>query len=247
MADSSTPLAAALTEAAVVINSPRTLEETLDAIVGAAQRSVQDFDCVGISVVHRDGSIETLAGTDQLVWELDHVQYRLDEGPCVEALRKEPVVVLQHPRDEARWPRYLPEATRHGVRSQVGLRLTNDDEVLGGLNFYSTRHDRIDPQALEAAALFATHAAIALGRARQEHQLNEALESRKVIGQAVGILMERYQIDQDRAFGFLVRASSTSHLKLRTVAQELVESRNAQFEGGRDADQGPDGPAGEQT
>jgi AmiR/NasT family two-component response regulator len=82
---------------------------------------------------------------------------------------------------------------------------------------------------VHAAELFAVHASIALGHAQQEHQLNQALSSRKVIGQAVGILMERYQIDQDRAFHFLMRVSSTSNIKLRDVAHELVTTTDTAF------------------
>ena len=63
-----------------------------------------------------------------------------------------------------------------------------------------------------------------LGHAQQEDQLNQALQSRKVIGQAIGILMERYRIDADRAFQFLMRASSSSNIKLRDVADEIVST-----------------------
>jgi AmiR/NasT family two-component response regulator len=77
------------------------------------------------------------------------------------------------------------------------------------------------------ADLFAAHAAIALGQARERETLNEALHSRKTIGQAIGILMERYQMNDERAFAFLVRASSHSHIKLRDIAQELVDQANA--------------------
>ena len=72
------------------------------------------------------------------------------------------------------------------------------------------------------AWLFAMHAALAMGRRRQIEQLNEALHTRKVIGQAIGIVMERYELDEDRALQFLVRVSRTGNIKLRTVAQEIV-------------------------
>jgi GAF domain-containing protein len=229
MAASSEEIAVALTEAAKAINGHRTLEETLDAIAQAALRSVPGFNHVGISITHRDGKIETMAGTDQFVWDIDDLQYRLGEGPCVDSIRREPVVVLEHVRHEQRWPRYIPRAVAAGLRAQLGLRLYTDEETLGGLNLYSTESATIDPDALQVAELFASHAAIALGRAQHEHQLNEALMSRKVIGQAIGIVMERYQISEDRAFHFLVRASSTSNTKLRAVAQEVVDSSNRKF------------------
>ena len=220
-------LAAALTQAAETINSKRSLEDTLEAIVRSARLSVAGLDHAGISIRHRDGSIETLAGTDQLVWELDDLQYRLHEGPCVDAIEGTPVVVVEHARHEQRWPHFIPEAVRRGLRAQIGLRLYADQESLGGLNLYSTEAETIDPGVVHVAELFASHAALALGRARQEHHLNQALVSRTIIGQAIGILMERFQIDEDRAFQFLVRTSSTSQVKLRAVAQEVVDSHNA--------------------
>jgi len=219
-------IAASLTEAAKAINSPRSLDETLDAIVHAAQQTVPGFEYVGISVAHSTGEIETRAGTGQLVWELDDIQYKLGEGPCFEAIADEAVLLLEDARTETRWPRYLPKAREKGLRAQMGLRLYTEDGTLGGLNFYSTRSPGIDPDAVQLGELFAAHAAIALGRARHAHQLNESVASRQAIGTAVGIIMERYQITEDRAFQFLVRASNTSNVKLRTIAQEVVDTTN---------------------
>jgi hypothetical protein len=105
---------------------------------------------------------------------------------------------------DQRWPRYVPAAVELGLRSQLAVRLYLDDQ-----------------------GTLAAHAAIALGNARERENLNQALHSRKVIGQAVGILMERYEMNEDRAFAFLVRASSHANIKLRDVAQELVNRANA--------------------
>lgn len=216
------PAAVEITHAVEEINESRSLQETLDAIVRATKVSVPDFEHVSISVRHRDGTIETKAGSDQLVWELDAVQYDLHEGPCVDAIEHEPVVVVQNARREQRWPRYIPAAVEKGVRSQVGVQLFAQGKHIGGLNLYSTENDEVDQDSVETARLLATHAAIMLGHAQEEHHLNQALQSRKIIGQAIGILMERYRIDSDRAFQFLLRASSTGNIKLRDVAEELV-------------------------
>lgn len=222
-------IASALADAARAINTPETLEGTLDAIVHAARASVPGFDHAGISIVHRRGKIETKAATGQLVWELDTMQYDLDEGPCLDALREQPVVVVEHLREEQRWPRYVPKAVEAGVRSQLGVQLYTDEETLGGLNLYSTTSDTIDPDAERAAELFAAHATMALGHARRESQLTEAIASRRTIGIAIGLVMARYRIDQDRAFQFLVRASSTSNLKLRDIAQEVVDLADHEY------------------
>lgn len=219
-------IAAAITEAAKLMHAPATVEETLDAIVQCTLDTVPGFDHVGISVTHRNGEIETLAGTDQLVWDLDAVQYTLREGPCYDSIRGGGVTQVPHARHDQRWPRYLPEALRRGLKAQLAVGLYRDDKSLGGLNLYSTESETITEDAVMIAELFATHAALALGRSRVENQLNDAIGTRKEIGQAIGLLMERYGIDEDRAFQFLVRASSTSNVKLRHVAQELVASAN---------------------
>jgi GAF domain-containing protein len=217
-------VATALARASESINQSPTFQDTLDAIVHATRTSLPEFAHVSVSVRNRAGAFETKAGTDQLVWELDTTQYDLGEGPCVQAIESEPVVVVEHLRHEQRWPQYVPAALARGVRSQVAVRLFTDSKHIAGLNLYSTDRDDVDAGTAETARLFATHAAIILGHAQQEDQLNQALQSRKVIGQAIGILMERYRIDADSAFQFLVRASSTSNVKLRDVADEVVTS-----------------------
>jgi GAF domain-containing protein len=231
-----TDVARALADAARGINSHRTLDETLDAIVHAARSSIPGFDHVGISLVHGKDKIETRAATGQLVWELDQVQYHLMEGPCVASLREAPMVTAERLALDRRWPHYVPEAVERGVRSQLAYRLYVDDRTVGGLNLYSTESDTFREGACEIGELFAAHATVALGRAVQEDDLNLALTTRGLIGQAVGLTMARFQISSDRAFQFLVRASSTSNLKLRDIAEEVVSQANAQYDtnGGTD-------------
>jgi GAF domain-containing protein len=122
----------------------------------------------------------------------------------------------------------VPQAAALGVRSQLAVQLYLDDGgTLGGINLYSTYSDEVSAQAQALARAFATHSAIALGHANERQTLHEGLLTRKVIGQALGILMERYEMDEDRAFAFLVRASSHKNIKLRVLAQVLVDERNA--------------------
>ncbi len=203
------------------------LEETLDAIVWTARDSVPGMTHAGISIITKRGQIETKAATDPLVWELDWIQYTLGEGPCVSAMENTPVVIVPRIRQEHRWPRYVPRAVEHGLQSQLAVRLFLDDRgTIGGLNLYSTSQAEIDDDAEGIADLFAAHAAIALGHAREVDQLNRALNSRKVIGQAIGIVMERYRIDKHRALSFLMRASSHGNIKLRDIAAEIVDQVN---------------------
>jgi GAF domain-containing protein len=219
--------AQSIAEAARTLNQPRNLDETLQTIVEVACNSVPGFDQVGIATLHKRDKVKTRAFTGDLVLRLDEIQYSLREGPCSAALQGTEAVSLSSLRAEHRWPRYVPQARAIGVRSQMAVKLHLDANALGGINFYSTICDDVSPDAQALARLFASHAAIALGHAHEREHLNEALQTRKVIGQAIGILMERHEMNEDRAFAFLVRASSHTNIKLRAVAQELVDQRNA--------------------
>jgi GAF domain-containing protein len=222
-----TDIGAAVAAAARSINQPTTLEETLATIAAVAQASVPGFDQVGISTVDRKGKVTTRAATGELVWVLDRLQYALGEGPCVETLREADVVVAPRIRHDQRWPEYVPQAVAAGLKAQLAVKLYLDDEgTLGGLNLYSTRSEDIDDDAQGIADLFAAHAAIALGQVRQREGLQEALHSRKIIGQAIGIVMERFGMNEDRAFDFLLRTSSHGNVKLRDVAARLVDEAN---------------------
>ncbi len=216
----------ALVRVARAINESRSLETTLATIVDTAAQSLPNIDHVGITIAHRAGTLKTIAATDALVSELDQLQYDLGEGPCVHAILTDPVTLVEHAPQEQRWPLFIPRAVAKGIRSQLGMRLYSDRQTLGSLNMYSTSEDTIDPDALHMAELFAAHASMALGRARRDEDLTAALLTRKVIGQAIGILMERFGLDEDRAFAYLVRVSSRSNVKLRDVAKEIVDRRN---------------------
>jgi GAF domain-containing protein len=221
-------IAEALAQAAREIASAVDLPTTLDAIVHTALDSLPGVDHAGISIAHKNGrgKIETVAATDQLVWELDDLQYRLDEGPCVYAIRERPVTVIEHAANERRWPRYMAAAVDMGLRAQMGLRLYVDHHTLGGLNLYSTEAEEFDPGTEHVAELFATHAALALGKVRETETLNAALATRSDIGKAIGILMARYSLTDERAFEYLIRVSSHSNVKLRAVAAEVVAQQN---------------------
>jgi GAF domain-containing protein len=216
-------ISAAVARASRAINAPNDLESQLGVIVDVARNSMPEIDHVGVSIAYRDGHVETKAATSELVHELDQLQYSMGEGPCLHAIESDPVVVVQHARDDTRWPRFLQAAVAKGMRSQLGMRLYLDEQSRGGLNLYSTTSDTIDAENESLAELFASHAALAMGRLRIEENLGAALASRTTIGIALGLIMERYGMDRDRAFAYLTRIASTSERKLRDVAEHLVE------------------------
>ena len=215
-------VAAAMSAVAHELKAGAGLEIVLQSLVQGAVHALPDVDHAGISVVHRDGAIDSVAASDRLVSELDEVQYSLAEGPCVDAVRESPVVSVQHARHEQRWPRYMREAVSRGLRSQLGLRLYTDEGTIGVLNLYSTSSDTLTDEVRQMAELFSAYATMAMGRAQSEDSLNGAIASRQVIGQATGIVMERYALTEARAFAYLLRVSSLSNVKLRDLARSMV-------------------------
>jgi GAF domain-containing protein len=215
-------LAEALAHAARSLNEVTSLEETLSEIVRTARLSVPGADHVGVSLAHPDGRLDTLAATSDRVHELDALQHELGEGPCVFALETDTIVHVPDVRTESRWPVFIAEARRRGLRAQIGVRLYADRSGQAGLNIYSEQDSGLDDASAQAADLFAAQAALAMGKARAIDQLQEGMRSRQRIGVAVGILMHRYAMTEERAFAFLVRASSHGNVKLRDVAAEVV-------------------------
>jgi GAF domain-containing protein len=209
------------------LSQQRTVEETLQTIASVTRSSVPGFDQVGIATLGENGQVVTRAHIGDLVPRLDEIQYGLGEGPCVDTLRGDEVVAAPRLQDQTQWPGYVPQAVALGVRSQLAVRLhRGDGSTLGGVNLYSTTSEEVSENATALASFFAAHSDIALGHVQERAQLSEAVQSRKIIGQALGILMERYDMNEERAFAFLVRSSNHGNIKLRSIAQELVDGHN---------------------
>jgi hypothetical protein len=221
MLEASRRLSAALT--------PADLDETLAKITAAAVEVLPDVTYASITIKHADGRLETVAPTDDLLCDIDAAQYELQEGPCYEAATETVHVTAPHLAQDPRFPRYAPVATAAGIQAQAGIRLFDAPESNGALNLYAEQ-----PGAFEdlgsLGELFAHQSAMALAYARQISQLNEAVRTRQLIGEAVGVVMERYNLDDARAFGLLTRLSQESNTKLRAVAESLLheakETRN---------------------
>ena len=217
----------AIEHAANQMSQAATVEETLQVIAASAAEAIPSFEHISVTTRERSEVLTTRAATSDLARELDAVQYGLGEGPCVDAIAQAGVVVAAHLKIDQRWSNYVPEAVALGVKSQMGVRFhLENGGTLGGLNLYSTVSEVVDGDDVAAAAAFAMHAALALGQAHEVAGLSRAVESRQSVGQAIGILMERYRMDETAAHAFLWRASSTSNIKVRDVAATLVEEAN---------------------
>ncbi|HEX6246560.1 MAG TPA: GAF and ANTAR domain-containing protein [Nocardioidaceae bacterium] len=200
--------------------TPGDLDATLSRITEAAVELIPDTDYASISLRH-DQQIETVSATDPLVNATDDKQYALREGPCYDAATDTPQVVSPDLRHDGRFPAYGPFAADLGVAAQAAFRLYERGTTQAALNLYSTTMGAFTDLA-STAALFRSEAAVAIAYAHEITNLKEALETRTTIGQAVGLVMERYQLNDERAFAFLTRLSQHRNVKLRLVAEELV-------------------------
>jgi hypothetical protein len=200
---------------------PSDLDRTLAQITAAAVEVLPNVQYSSITVRHADGRLVTSAPTDEVLLSLDAAQYELQEGPCYLAAVETPHVVSSNLGADERFPRYGPMAVERGIRAQVGVRLFDTESSHGALNLYSTRVGAFDDSET-LSSLFAHQAGVAIAYARHVDNLEEAVRTRTTIGQAVGIVMERYQLDDEHAFAFLARLSQQRNVKLRLVAEEII-------------------------
>jgi hypothetical protein len=203
------------------------LDHTVRQITTAAVAVLPHVRYASLTVRHADGSLETNAPTDDLLWRIDAAQYELQEGPCYEAAVDTAHVISRDLAVDERFPRYGQVAVDAGIRSQAGLRLFDTPKAQGALNLYSPTVGAFDDLA-SIHELFTHQAAVAIAYAQEVHNLQEAMLTRKLIGQAIGIVMERYGLTEERAFAFLTRLSQHRNVKLRLVAQELVAATEQQ-------------------
>jgi hypothetical protein len=200
---------------------PADFDATLTAITFASVEVLPEADYASITVRHADDSIDTVAPTDPLVLDLDNKQYELREGPCYDAAVETAHVISPNLASDQRFPKYGPYVVSRGIRAQAGLRLFDAPGSQGALNLYS-HHAGAFEDFSTLADLFAHQAAVAIGYAREIADLNDAIRTRTTIGQAVGIIMERYGLNDERAFAFLTRLSQHRNVKLRLIAAEVV-------------------------
>ncbi|MBE4740409.1 GAF and ANTAR domain-containing protein [Streptomyces sp. ND05-3B] len=204
----------------------RSVDATLQRITASATELVEGCDAAGILVLHGT-SVESLAPTEQLVVDSDRLQERLREGPCFDAARESEGERVFRISDfsvgQPRWPAYAPEARRLGVGSMMGFLLFTEDEDLGALNLYSRRPGAFTEASELAGWLLASHAAVAFSSARTHAQLQQAVATRHLIGEAMGILMGSHHLSEEEAFDVLRRFSQEHNIKLREVARRVCE------------------------
>ncbi|MFJ9722652.1 GAF and ANTAR domain-containing protein [Streptomyces sp. NPDC101209] len=199
---------------------------TLERITASAVELVEGCDAAGILVLE-GRKVATLAPTDDLVVDSDRLQERLGEGPCFDtarsSVRERVFRIPDLTGQQLRWPAFAPQASRLGIGSMMGFLLFTEDEDFGALNLYSGKPGMFTDASELAGWLLASHAAVAFSSARTHAQLEEAMTTRHVIGEAMGILMGSHRLTEEEAFDVLRRYSQERNVKLREVARMICE------------------------
>ena len=221
-------LATGLAGLAGLLTGHRALPETLTNIAEFAVHAIPGAEGAGLTMLEDDRP-QTVVASAEFVRAVDDVQYGLGEGPCLLAVQTGQTQTSGSLGGERRWPRFGPRVGRMGVHSVLSLPLLLPDRVVGALNVYAHEKDGFGPQAVRIGELFARPAAVSVHNAqvlarsqRLAIQLGEALSSRAVIDQALGIIMSRTGAGPEEAFDRLRTMSQAQHLKVAEVAKTLV-------------------------
>ncbi|WP_199253624.1 GAF and ANTAR domain-containing protein [Mycolicibacterium mengxianglii] len=219
-------LARLLGDFAIELEDKSDAESTLREIVQSSIEVVPGTCWAGISYIEGT-QIEVRAPTDQLVAELDKLQSELDEGPCLSALREQHTVRIDNMAADERWPRFSEAAVERGANSLLSFCLFIRRGTLGALNLYGAKAGVFDDESIFAGEVLAQHASVAMAGDAAEAQFQRAIDSRDVIGQAKGLLMQRNGVDGLHAFRMLTKASQETNVKLVEVARWLVQNHES--------------------
>lgn len=200
-----------------------TPDHLLDQILHMATRLVPGAEDAGIALAV-DGQLHTVAAAGDAALAADDMQRALGHGPTHDVLTEQRTLRIADVSSDPRWTEFGPLAAELGVRAVLACPLPMPRKGLGVLSVYSSIPAAFDPAAELVLPVFAARAAIAIAYADTVTNLRRAIESRQVIGQAVGILMERHRISAKQAFDTLVSTSQRSHIKLRELATRISET-----------------------
>jgi GAF domain-containing protein len=223
-----------LTGVAGIVAGARGLAETLGTVAEFAVTAMPGVDGAGVALIEPDeglSSVHTWSATADFVRDIDTVQYQqFNEGPCLTCMETGRPVVSGSLGSDRRWPHFGGRVARMGVHSALSLPLLVGDDVIGAINAYAYDRDAFGDWAVQLGTQFAGPAAASVYNARllaqaqnRTETLHRALDSRALIDQAVGILRSRTGATSQEAFDRMVQMSQSEHVKLRDIAERLVD------------------------
>lgn len=217
-------VATSIDAAAQALAQQPSTRSALDEVVNQAMETIPSAEHAGITLLRGEGFV-TVAASDPLPDRVDHAQYELAEGPCVDASTRDTVFRGEDLSHDTRWPRFAPRAEALGICSMLAVPLFQHDERTGALNLYASTPGAFDEQDEAVAIIFGAQASLALDRA-QEHesaqQLEDALDHSRVISTAVGVLMGSRGLTNEQAMDLLRKASQRLNRKVSDLAETVA-------------------------
>jgi GAF domain-containing protein len=214
-----------MAELARQVAAPLQLPDVLAGVSKTVIDMIPGADLAGFLLISKGGKYETQAATSDLMYEVDRLQIENQEGPCVQAAMDELIVRTDDFQREQRWPHYSAEVLKLGLRSALSFKLYTTQRNAGALNIFGFQPNAFDSDDEGVGFVLAAHAAAAILASRQGEQLQSALSSRDTIGQAKGIIMERFNVDAVRAFEMMRELSQTENVKLVDIAKQVIDTR----------------------
>jgi len=217
-----------LAELADILAGEEDLDPVLQRSVDQVASGVPGADMVSVSVLRGDAG-ETVAASDRRVWNIDQDQYAAGDGPCLEAARTSEAVRTGIAEAEQRWPAFARSARAAGINSYLSCPLIINDDFVGSLNLYSEQPHGFADFDVALLRLYITAACAAITNARLyarardlAGQMGQAMDSRAVIDQAIGVIIARTGMTPEQAFAELSRRSQNANVKLREIAAQVV-------------------------
>lgn len=205
-------------------NRPDTDSDTVVAeLAEHAAAEIPGAQYAGITLTRSAKKVDTPAATHHWPLLLDKIQQRHLEGPCLTAAWDETTVHIRNLDTDERFPNYRRDALAETpIRSIMAFQMFIAGETLGALNVYAEEPDAFGDESRTLGLIFAAHTSVAWNSARRDAQFQRALTSRDLIGQAKGMIMERYRVNAVQAFELLRKLSQDSNTPLIKVATDLV-------------------------
>ncbi|MEB3982156.1 GAF and ANTAR domain-containing protein [Mycobacterium sp. 663a-19] len=199
----------------------------LHELIDSGNQHVTGSEYAGITLAEKGKAITNVVATHRYPMVLDVIQNDYGEGPCVAAAWQHHVMHVEDLAVDRRWPRYQEYALANTpIRSILSFELFVDRDTTAALNFFGHHPYAFNEESIEVGGIFATHVALAWSMMRRHDQFRSALASRDIIGQAKGVIMERFNLDAVEAFDLLARLSQKSNTKLFDVARALIENEH---------------------
>ena len=204
------------------------LDSLLEQVAVLAADTVDADTSVGVTVI-RDNHPTTVAASDERTQHFDEIQYGNGDGPCLQAARSGDVVTVRDSASDGRWPGYLPRAVEGGLMSSLSVPLRLGDDAAGALNLYVFARHEFDDAERAIIGQFCDEASRAVSLALRHEQLtaendhlHTAMSTRRVIDQAIGIVMAQNRCTADEAFEIFRRASQNRNVKINQLAADII-------------------------